>query len=358
MKIKSISTKIFKSKLTTPFKTALRRVDNLEDIIVSIQCEDGSVGYGEGAPTPVITGETIGTMNEAISYLTPMIVGLSLVEDFDEIIKIIHSRLLHNTTAKSALEIALYDLKSQSYNKPLFEYLGGTQTKFETDITISLNEPDIMIKDCLIAISAGYNIVKIKLGENKQKDIDRVLAIYDALPRNVKLRLDANQGWSKDDSVEIMQTIEKHGIIAECIEQPIKSDDINGLLYIKERIMTPLLADEAVFSFNDAKRILELGAADCLNIKLAKCGGISNAIKIADLAIEYNVNCMIGCMLEGPIGIAAALHFASAKSNIISMIDLDAVALLKFQPLKTDIEFNGKNILLSKEAGIGISGEL
>lgn len=356
MKITSISTKIFRSKLVTPFKTALRRVDNLEDIILTIECDDGSLGYGEGAPTPVITGETIGTMNEAISYLSPMIIGLSIRDDFDEIIARIHNRLLHNTTAKSALEIALYDLKSQSTKQPLYSYLGGTQTSFETDITISMNEPDVMIRDCLNAISDGYNILKIKLGSDKQKDIDRVLAINNAIPKYIKLRLDANQGWSAKDSVEIMQTIERHGIIAECIEQPIKADDIKGLLYIKERIMTPLLADEAVFSINDAKRILELNAADCLNIKLAKCGGISNALKIADAANEYGVKCMVGCMLEGPIGIAVALHFASARSNIISMIDLDAVALLESQPLKTTIEFSGKDMILSGECGLGISG--
>lgn len=357
MKIISISTKIFRSKLATPFKTALRRVDNLEDIILTIECDDETIGYGEGAPTPVITGETIGTMNEAISYLSPMIIGLSIVDDFDEIIKRIHNGLLHNTTAKSALEIALYDLKSKSTKQPLYSYLGGTKTSFETDITISINEPDTMIKDSLNAISNGYNILKIKLGNNKQKDIDRVLAIHNAIPSHTKLRLDANQGWSVEESVEIMQTIEKYGIIAECIEQPIKADDIKGLLFIKERIMTPLLADEAVFSINDARIILEIGAADCLNIKLAKCGGISNAMKIADLAMEYNVKCMIGCMLEGPIGIATALHFASSKSNIISMIDLDAVALLQSQPLKTTIEFNGKDMILSDKFGLGISGD-
>lgn len=357
MKIKSISTKIFQSALATPFKTALRRVDNLEDIILKIECEDGTTGYGEGAPTPVITGETIGTMNESISYISNMIIGLSIVDDFDEIIKRIHARLLHNTTAKSALEIALYDLKSKSKKQSLYSYLGGAQKSFETDITISINEPETMIQDSLNAISNGYNILKIKLGDSKQKDIDRVLAIHNAIPSHIKLRLDANQGWSENDSVEIMQTIEKYGIITECIEQPIKAENIKGLLFIKERIMTPLLADEAVFSINDARTILEIGAADCLNIKLAKCGGISNAIKIADLAAEYNVNCMVGCMLEGPIGIAAALHFASAKSNIISMIDLDAVALLKSQPLKTTIEFNGKDMILSDEFGIGISGD-
>jgi len=356
MKIKSITTKIFTSKLKTPFKTALRRVDTLEDVIVIIECDDGSIGYGEGSPTPVITGETIGTMNAAVEFLSNSIKGLSIIDDFEDILKILNSRLLHNTTAKAALEIALYDLKSKSTKQPLYAYLGGNKTSFETDITISMNKPDTMIKDSLDAISNGYNILKIKLGDNKQKDIDRVLAIHSAIPSHIKLRLDANQGWEKEDTVDIMQFIEKKGVLAECIEQPINAYDIKGLLFIKERITTPLLADEALFDIYDARAILELQASDCLNIKLAKCGGITNALKIADLADEYNVKCMVGCMLEGPIGIAAALHFASAKSNIISMIDLDAIALLESQTLSTNIEFNNQNLILSNDIGVGISG--
>ena len=320
MKIKSIRTALFCSPLKTPFKTALRTVENLEDIVVIIECKDGSLGYGEGAPTAVITGETLDTMKAAISYLSPMITGLSITDDFEEILHRLHTRLLHNTTAKSAIEIALYDLKAKSFKQPLYKFLGGTQTTFETDITISLNDIDIMISDSLKAISLGYRILKIKLGNNPSKDIDRIIAIYDALPKDIMLRLDANQGWSKEDSVLIMQTIESKGIMTQCIEQPIKADDIAGLKYIKEHIQTPLLADEAVFNLAQATSILESNSADYLNIKLAKCGGISEAIKIANRAREFGVSCMMGCMLEGPIGITAALHVVSAVSDVITMM--------------------------------------
>jgi len=357
MKILSIHTSLFRSPLQTPFKTALRTVENLEDIVVTIQCDDGNIGFGEGAPTAVITGETLGTMEAAISYLGPMITGLSIVDDFEEILHRLHSRLLHNTTARSAIEIALYDLKSKSFKQPLYQFLGGTQTSFETDITISLNDIDTMIADSLKAISLGYRILKIKLGNNPSQDIDRIMAIYDAVPRDTILRLDANQGWTKEDSVRVIQTIESKGIIAECIEQPVKADDIAGLKFIKDRIQTPVLADEAIFNLAQATSILEYGSADYINIKLAKCGGISESIKIAKKAREFGVSCMIGCMLEGPIGIIAALHAASAASDVITMIDLDAVALLSSPPTNCSVIFNESHIALANESGLGIKYE-
>jgi len=235
--------------------------------------------------------------------------------------------------------------------------LGGTQTSFETDITISLNDIDQMIADSLKAISLGYRILKIKLGNNPSQDIDRIIAIYDTVPRDVILRLDANQGWSKEDSVRVIQTIESKGIIAECIEQPVKADDIAGLKFIKERIQTPVLADEAVFNLAQATSILESGSTDYINIKLAKCGGISESIKIANKAREFGVSCMIGCMLEGPIGIIAALHAASAVSDVITMIDLDAVALLSLPPTNCSVIFNESRIALANESGLGIKYE-
>jgi L-alanine-DL-glutamate epimerase-like enolase superfamily enzyme len=354
MKILSIHTTIFRSPLKTPFKTALRTVENLEDIIVIIECEDGGIGFGEGAPTAVITGETLGTMEAAISYLGSIIIGLSIINDFEEILHRLHSALLHNTTAKSAIEIALYDLKAKSYKQPLYKLLGGTQTTFETDITISLNDIDKMIADSLKAISLGYKILKIKLGNNPSKDIDRIMAIYHAVPKNTILRLDANQGWSKEDSVLVMQTIETKGIMAQCIEQPVKAVDIAGLKYIKERIQTPLLADEAVFNLAQATSILESNSTDYINIKLAKCGGISEAIEIANKASEFGVSCMMGCMLEGPIGIIAALHVASAASDVITMIDLDAVALLSSPPNNYSVTFDESRIMLSNESGLGV----
>ena len=354
MKITNIRTKILKAPLKTPFITSLRRVDTLEDLVVIIECDDGTVGYGEGAPTPQITGETMGSMVATIEYIKPHILGRE-IEDFDTILVLVHKLIIKNTTAKSALEIALYDLRAKSLKLPLYRMLGGSQTTFSTDITISMGEIDKMIADSQAAAALGYDTLKIKIGDNPRKDVERVRAIYNALDKNIKLRLDANQGWTAQESVELLHALEKQNIIAEFIEQPVASDDIEGLKYIKERVQTPLLADESIFSVKDARKLLEMQAIDYINIKLAKTAGITQALELADLSKEFGVKCMIGCMLEGPISVTAGVHVASAKADIITMLDLDAVSLLASHPVKTDILFNESEITLSNAVGLGVS---
>ncbi len=354
MKIRNIRTTLLQAPLKTPFVTSLRRVDALEDLVVIIECDDGSVGYGEGAQTPVITGETIGSMIATIDYIAAHIVGME-IEDFDTILHLVHHVILKNTTAKSALEIALYDLKAKSLNTPLFKMLGGIKTSFRTDITVSMGEIDKMVFDSLQAVALGYDTLKIKIGDDPKKDVDRILAIHDAVDESIILRLDANQGWTAEESVTLLHALEKRDIIPEFIEQPVAADDAEGLKYIKERVQTPLLADESVFSLKDAKKLLEMQAIDYVNIKLAKTAGITQALALADLAVEFDTKCMIGCMLEGPISVAAGVHVASAKADIITMLDLDAVSLLASHPVTTDVKFNESQIELSSEAGLGVS---
>lgn len=353
MQISNIYTTTLKATLKNPFITSLRRVDTLEDLVVIIECNDGTIGYGEGAPTPVITGETMGSMVACITYIKPHIIGEE-IENFETILNLVHNLILKNTTAKSALEIALYDLKSKSEKLPLYRMLGGTKTLFSTDITISMGETDKMIADCHDAVNLGYDTLKIKIGDNPQKDVERVLAIHQSLENHIKLRLDANQGWSAKQSVKLLHALEKEGIIAEFIEQPVAADDVKGFKYIKERVQTPVLADESIFSVKDARFLLEMQAIDYVNIKLAKTAGITQALKLADLSKEFGVKCMIGCMLEGPISVAAGVHVASAKADVITMLDLDAVSLLASHPVQTDIRFDESIITLSNTHGLGV----
>jgi len=128
------------------------------------------------------------------------------------------------------------------------------------------------------------------------------------------------------------------------------------MLYISERVLTPIMADESAFGPKQVFELIRLGAADIINIKLMKTGGLSNAIKIADIAALYDVKCMIGCMLEGSVGAAAAAHLAVAKANIISKIDLDGPALGQYDPVIGGVSFDKANISLSEAPGLGIEG--
>ncbi len=355
MDIKDIAVKVTKVPLKKPFKTALRSVYELESIILIIKTKSGLVGYGETAPTFAVTGESKESIIKALDTICENIKGESLY-DFNRVMGVVHSSIEKNFSAKSAVEIALYDIFAQNLKTPLYRLLGGSRRDFKTGITISLNDIDTMIQDSIEAQNRGFESLKIKLGDDYREDIQRVIEIKKALHVETSLKLDANQGWSKEECVEFLNSMEKHQIPIELIEQPVKKGDIEGLKYIKARSSIPILADESVFSPMDAVKILEKDAVDFVNIKLDKCGGISNALLIADICKLYGTKCMIGCMLEGAISVGAAAHVASARSDTITMLDLDAPILCKTSSVSGGVKFSGANIELSDGYGLGISG--
>ena len=149
--------------------------------------------------------------------------------------------------------------------------------------------------------------------------------------------------------------MQERGLDIEFVEQQVKAHDFEGMKYVTERSYVPVLADESVFSPEDAVKIMEMRAADLVNIKLMKCGGLYNALKIVSVAEIYGVECMIGCMLEAKISVNAAVHLACAK-KIITKIDLDGPVLCKEDPILGGAVFDEKIITVSDEPGLGIRG--
>ncbi|KAB3535422.1 dipeptide epimerase [Alkaliphilus pronyensis] len=354
MKIKDIQVGKISVPLVKPFKTALRTVKSIEDVVVKITTDTGHVGYGEAAPTAVITGDTTGAIIGAINeYIKPQLIGLN-IENFEEVMLKLHSSLIKNTSGKAAVDIALYDLFGQLHNAPLYKLLGGYRNEIITDITISVNDPDEMAKDSIEAVARGYKTLKIKVGKDPQKDIERIKGIRNAIGYDIKLRIDANQGWRPKEAISILRRMEDKGLEIELVEQPVLAHDFEGLKLVTDNVGIPVLADESVFSPRDALRILEMRAADLINIKLMKTGGIYNALKICSVAEVYNVECMIGCMLESKISVTAAAHLAGAKS-IITKIDLDGPSLCSQDPINGGAIFDDYRITIPEEKGLGFT---
>lgn len=354
MKITDIRLGLLRVPLKTPFKTALRTVETVEDIVVSIHTDSGHVGYGEAAATAVITGDTHGSIVEAIrSCIAPRLIGEDIA-NLNRITRIVQGALERNTSAKAAVEIAVYDLWGQLYGAPLYRMLGGGEPVITTDITISVDHIDKMVADSLSAVERGFESLKIKVGKDIGVDIERVKAIYAAVEGRALLRLDANQGWSAKQAVYAMQALEEAGVKLELLEQPVQAQDIEGLKYVTDRIHTPVMADESVFGPLQVIDLIEKRAADIINIKLMKTGGLSNAIRIADIAALYGVECMIGCMIETSISVAAAVHLAVAKSHVITKIDLDGPSLCAFDPVDGGVTFSESEISISDAPGLGI----
>lgn len=341
--------------LKTPFKTAMRTVKEIEDVVVIIETDTGNTGYGSAPATAVITGDTHGSIIEAIrKVISPALIGREIA-DLNNLTNIVQHSIVRNFSAKAALEIAIYDLYGQLYNAPLYKLLGGGDNVISTDITISVDYIDKMVEDTLAAIDLGFETLKVKVGKDPALDIERIKAIYAAVNERALIRLDANQGWTPKQAVYVLRALEDSGVHLELLEQPVRGDDIEGMKYVNERIHTPVMADESSFGPREAIELIRSRAADIINIKLMKTGGISNAIKIADIAGVYGVNCMIGCMLESSIGVAAAAHIAVAKSSVITKVDLDTPFLSKFDPVTSGVEFNNSEIRITDKPGLGIS---
>ena len=355
MKITQVRLGRISTPLRVPFKTALRTVNSVEDVIVELHTDTGAVGYGEAPPTGVITGDTTGAILGAIQdHIAPALLGRDL-DEFEDLTAAVQKALVHNTSAKAAVDMALWDLLGQKYSAPVYRMLGGARRNIVTDITISVNPPEEMARDARTAVQRGYDCLKVKVGKEPEKDIARLSAIRGAVPKETCIRIDANQGWTPKEAVRILNGMQEKGLDLEFVEQPVKAHDFEGLKYVTERSYVPVLADESVFSPQDALTIMQMGAADLVNIKLMKCGGLYNALKIASAAEVYGVECMIGCMLEAKISVNAAVELACAK-KIITKIDLDGPVLCSEDHILGGAVFDEKNITVSDAPGMGIQG--
>ena len=335
--------------LKKPFITALRRVDAVNDIIIKIHTNTEHVGYGEACAVTAITGVT---NEDVIIDLEHTVFPLLLQEEIDtkDIFQKLYAMDISSET-KACVDIALYDLLSKQYKLSLHKYLGAHHSCLQTDLTISVDEPSSMYKDTLKALNKGFRVLKIKLDHDIDKNIQRLEMINKVLAPSNELRLDPNQSLTLEGCLQMLSSIKIDNI--ECIEQPFVADDLLSMKKLRDRELIPVLADESIFDTKDGKKILEDEVADMLNIKLMKCGGIYEAISIANLAMKHSKNCMIGSMLEGPISMLAAAHFGLSQENV-TMADLDSPLYLKKHPLLKPFHLKQDHINLDNTPGLGI----
>ncbi len=355
MKIRSVKTALLKAPLTTPFKTALRTVDSLEDVIVIIETETGLMGFGEAPPTAAITGETIDSLLRDITGpIREALVGKDLDDPQALFTALDHCLGEHHSSAKAAADIAIYDLLGQIEGKAVCEMLSDQpKDVLITDLTISVNDPEVMAEDARKAIKRGFKTLKIKVGVNPDLDLARLSAVRKAVGPDVNIRIDANQAWTPEQAVELISRMGDEGICPEFVEQPVEAHDLEGLKYVTDHSPYPIVADESCFTADDAVRIYDEHLADMVNIKLMKCGGLHQALRITDAAERAGAECMIGCMLEAKVSVDAAIALAAAK-DCITRIDLDGPALLAKDPVIGGSTFNGPEILVGKGKGFGV----
>ena len=355
MKITQIRLGKLSVPLRVPFKTALRTVERVEDIVVELHTDTGAVGYGEAPPTGPITGDTTGgIVGGLVELIAPALIGQE-VDDFEAVTARVQKAGVHNTSAKAAADMALWDLYGQLHGIPVHKLLGGARRQLLTDITISVNPPEQMARDARDAVARGYDCLKVKVGADPALDTARLAAVRRAVGDKICIRIDANQAWTPRQAVRILNEMQDKGLGLELVEQPVPAADLEGLAYVTRHSWVPVMADESVFSPADALRIFQTRAADYVNIKLMKCGGLTNALRIASAAEVCGVECMIGCMLEAKIAVNAAVELACARS-VITKVDLDGPVLCSVDPVEGGAQFDERIITVSDAPGMGIRG--
>lgn len=354
MKIKDLEIGKINLPIIGSYKEQGREIKDPKEIVIKLITEDGEIGIGSAVTTAEITGEIESSIIGAIKFIKPLILGKS-IDSREEIMTILNRNLVNNNSAKAAIDMAIYDLFGKKYNIPLYKLFGGFSKSIGTDITINYGTIEEMVTKSVEASMADCRNLKIKIGYNDdvEGDLDRVFAIKKAIKRGTTIRIDANQGWRPKEAVKIIRRIEDMGLDIEFVEQPVKSWDLEGLKYVTDNVETEILADEAVMGAPEAFKIIKNRVADLISIKLMKCGGFHNAIKIYNMAETMGIKCMMGCMTESKIGITAAASFAVAKHNMIKA-DLDTMLMFSQESIKGGVELKNDILTLSDKPGLGI----
>ncbi|MFC6177169.1 dipeptide epimerase [Companilactobacillus huachuanensis] len=327
--IDKIDCSLIKIKLNKPFVTALHEVDSVQAVKVKVILDNGLSAIGSGTPNEMVTGDSLKGMLDIITnIISPKIMGNSL-DNWNNLIDELQNSVEGNYPSKAALEIALFDLRSQLFKTSLTTLLGDKDNlPVKTDYTISIGSNQEMIKNAKEKIKQGFTSLKIKVGEREYyDDVKLIENLSESLTDNITFRVDVNQGWTVKEAIEAANEWKSKNIKIDFIEQPVTRYDLYGMKEVTENSPYPIMADESVFSLKDAINVIEAHACDLINIKLMKTGGLSVAESINKIAEAFGIKCMIGCMIESPISIAAAVDFASTHSNVV-YADLDSIFMI------------------------------
>ena len=298
----------------------------LEYLIVRIDTDEGVTGIGEAPVDIGFFGQTFEEVQAAIDdYLGPQLVGL---DPFDREHAMHRIDYRGNSCAKSGIDLALHDLMGRALGVSVSHLIGGRhRDRVQVAIEIAGGEPDDMAHACLAYMDKGVRAFKPKIGGRPDADAERLRAIRDAVGPDVSLRADANQGFTPKEAIRLCRLAEKHDVGLELIEQPVPAWDLQGMAAVRRSVETLVEADESCYTIHDAMQIIRHEAADVLNVKIAKAGGLYNAKKIAALAEAAGLGCVLGTAFGVGVKLAAKLHLAASTVLVADAVEFTEIGL-------------------------------
>jgi L-alanine-DL-glutamate epimerase-like enolase superfamily enzyme len=337
---------------TKPYTIAFKTVDEVRNAFVEITLDNGITGIGAGNPSEYVVGETLDQCLEALEEKNlEFLIGRD-IREINQLTFEIWKKFPANPSARAALDIALYDTFTKHLDIPLVKFLGQKIKKLQTSNTIGIKNVEETLKEAEDYIQRGFKVLKVKLGKDLDEDVERVMKLREKFGASIVIRIDANQGYT------VAQTIEFYGraydLNIELIEQPLPAHDINEMKGLPKEVRNVIAADESLITPADALELIKPPkAAAIFNIKLMKCGGISQALKIADIALHEGVDLFWGCNDESIVSITAALHAAYACSNT-KYIDLDGSLDLARDVVKGGFILKDGYMYCSEKPGLGV----
>ena len=342
-------------KLKEPFVIANETAEVADNIFIRLETNTGLFGWGCSTPD-VVTSETKESVLKNFEVAKQLVIGSDPTR-INLVNFVLDSELIGNSSLKAGMNMALYDIVGKIAEMPLFRLLGGYREKIATSVTIGLNMTDLMVEKAKQLVADGFKFLKIKCGLDVENDIENIIAIRNAVGSSIKLRLDANQGYSVSDAVRLVKTLEKNGVTVEMLEQPTKADYLYSLKEVASQSSVPIMADETALTLRDSVKLVKLEIADMINVKLMKLGGITNAIKANAIAELAEVPVMVGCMNESMAAMSAGVHFACAFRNV-QYADLDSALDFVDDIAKGGAEYKEGYVVPSEKPGLGVEIEL
>lgn len=356
MKIIRLDCRRQEFRLREPYTIAYESIDRCVNLFLEMETDTGLIGRGCAAPDLPVTGETPESVLAVFDRILEPIMKNEDPFRYARVMDTLKEELLKVGPGSSALamaDMALYDIMAQKAGVPLYQLLGGYRDSIATSVTIGILPVVESVNKARDLKRQGFRILKIKGGRSVEEDIDRILKIRRAVGQDTELRFDANQGYSVEEAVHFIKQTATAAI--ELLEQPTDSNNEALLKQVSQRISVPVMADESLMTLKDVFRLTRHDSTDMINIKLMKTGGIHEALHINSVAKAAGVEAMIGCMDESALGIAAGLHFALARANIL-YADLDGHLDLLDDPFAGMIRLEKGILYPAERPGLGWGG--
>jgi L-alanine-DL-glutamate epimerase-like enolase superfamily enzyme len=342
--------------LHEPFVISYATYADVPTILVRMETSDGLVGWGEATPDPNVTGETFwGTAEILRRDLAPALLGHD-ARNRETAIRSLDHRVEGCPAAKAALDIALHDLVGRASGLPVWALLGGrSKPVLQISRVVSMKTSSEMAADAKAHVEAGFATVKVKVGDGDRPtdDIARIAAVREAVGREVGIKVDVNQGW-RTAGVAIAAIRGCESSLPAYIEQPIAAWDLEGLAEVRRQTGARIMVDEGCHGPREMQRIVALRAADLVNIKLMKCGGLINAVKLNAIAETAGIVAQVGTMVESSIASAAGLHLATALVNV-QTVEMGGPLMLAADIGNTGEWYERDRITVPDLPGLGIT---